>query len=77
MPPQPTTPDVCAGFLGAAPPWPQRLVCLTEETTETPAALTDGVAQLAEIVAAVARGEKLPRLREGDLRAATCKPTFE
>ena len=36
-----------------------------------PAALTDGVNQLAEIVAAVARGEKLPRPREGDLRMAT------
>ncbi|MCY1020348.1 cobalamin-binding protein [Pyxidicoccus sp. MSG2] len=35
-----------------------------------PAALSDGVAQLARIVAAVARGEKLPELRRGDLRAA-------
>jgi iron complex transport system substrate-binding protein len=35
-----------------------------------PAALTDGAAQLARILAAVARGERLPRRREGDLRAA-------
>ncbi|QSQ23462.1 cobalamin-binding protein [Pyxidicoccus parkwayensis] len=35
-----------------------------------PAALSDGVAQLARIVAAVARGEKLPELRKGDLRSA-------
>jgi len=35
-----------------------------------PAALTDGVDQIARIVAAVARGEKLPRRREGDLRRA-------
>jgi iron complex transport system substrate-binding protein len=35
-----------------------------------PAALTDGVAALARIVAAVARGERLPPPREGDLRAA-------
>jgi iron complex transport system substrate-binding protein len=34
-----------------------------------PAALSDGVAQLARIVAAVAHGEKLPELRKGDLRA--------
>jgi iron complex transport system substrate-binding protein len=36
-----------------------------------PAALSDGVNQLAQIVSAVARGEKLPRPREGDLRMAT------
>src|SRR5919197_774224 len=36
-----------------------------------PAALTDGVNQLAQIVSAVARGEKLPPAREGDLRMAT------
>jgi iron complex transport system substrate-binding protein len=35
-----------------------------------PAALTDGLDQIARIVAAVARGEKLPRRREGDLRRA-------
>lgn len=35
-----------------------------------PAALSDGVAQLARIVAAVARGERLPAPREGDLRSA-------
>lgn len=34
-----------------------------------PAALSDGVDQLARIVAAVARGEKLPAPRKGDLRA--------
>lgn len=35
-----------------------------------PAALTDGVAQLARIVAAIAHGERLPAPREGDLRQA-------
>lgn len=35
-----------------------------------PAALSDGVAQLARIVAAVAHGERLPPPRPGDLRAA-------
>ncbi len=35
-----------------------------------PAALTEGVEQLARIVPAVARGTPLPRRREGDLRAA-------
>jgi iron complex transport system substrate-binding protein len=35
-----------------------------------PAALTDGAAQLAAILAAVARGERLPPRRAGDLRAA-------
>lgn len=35
-----------------------------------PAALTDGVAQLARIVDAVSRGERLPRRRDGDLRRA-------
>ncbi len=35
-----------------------------------PAALTDGVAQLARIVSAVARGERLGRPRDGDLRSA-------
>lgn len=35
-----------------------------------PAALTDGVDQLAEIIQAVARGEKLPRPHGGDLRRA-------
>jgi iron complex transport system substrate-binding protein len=34
-----------------------------------PAALTDGAAALAAIVAAVARGERLPPRREGELRA--------
>ncbi len=35
-----------------------------------PAALTDGLDQLAAIVTAVARGEKLPAPRKGDLRQA-------
>ncbi|CAM3930047.1 ABC transporter substrate-binding protein [Corallococcus sp. ZKHCc1 1396] len=35
-----------------------------------PAALTDGVDQLARIVGAIARGEKLPMARPGDLRTA-------
>ncbi|MHB1846334.1 MAG: cobalamin-binding protein [Deltaproteobacteria bacterium] len=35
-----------------------------------PAALSDGLAQLSRIVRAVARGERLPRRREGDLRRA-------
>ncbi len=35
-----------------------------------PAALTDGAAQLAVILAAVARGERLPARRAGELRAA-------
>jgi len=35
-----------------------------------PAALTDGVRALARIVAAVARGERLPAPREGELRRA-------
>ncbi len=35
-----------------------------------PAALTEGVEQLARIVTAVARGERLGRPREGDLRSA-------
>lgn len=35
-----------------------------------PAALTDGVDQLARIVSAIARGEKLPMARPGDLRTA-------
>ena len=39
-----------------------------------PAALTDGVAELSRIVSAVARGERLPRAREGDLRSAAPSP---
>ncbi len=35
-----------------------------------PAALTDGLAQLARVIGAEARGEHLPRVREGDLRSA-------
>lgn len=35
-----------------------------------PAALTDGIAQLARIIEAVARGERLPPRREGDMRRA-------
>jgi iron complex transport system substrate-binding protein len=36
-----------------------------------PAALSDGVNQLAEIITAVARGERLPEARTGDLRGST------
>ncbi len=36
-----------------------------------PAALSDGVDQLAQIIAAVVRGERLPSPREGDVRAAS------
>jgi iron complex transport system substrate-binding protein len=35
-----------------------------------PAALSDGVAQLARIVGAIARGERLPAPREGEMRTA-------
>jgi iron complex transport system substrate-binding protein len=35
-----------------------------------PAALSDGVAELSRIVSAVARGERLPARREGELRGA-------
>jgi iron complex transport system substrate-binding protein len=41
-----------------------------------PAALTDGAAQLARIIAAVARGEQLPPSRGSDLRSAGLKATF-
>ena len=41
-----------------------------------PAALTDGVDELAHIVAAVARGEKLAPRREGDLRSAAGQAGF-
>lgn len=40
-----------------------------------PAALTDGVAQIARIVEAVARGERLPARRAGDLRCAEIRRT--
>jgi iron complex transport system substrate-binding protein len=40
-----------------------------------PAALTDGAAQLAAILAAAARGERLPPRRAGDLRAAGAAAT--
>jgi iron complex transport system substrate-binding protein len=39
-----------------------------------PAALSDGVDQLAEIVGAVARGDRLPEARPGDLRRSTLNP---
>jgi len=39
-----------------------------------PAALTEGAAQLAAILAAVARGEKLPPRRGGELRSADAAP---
>jgi iron complex transport system substrate-binding protein len=42
-----------------------------------PASLTDGVDQLARIVAAIARGEKLPAPRPGDLRAAALPTQHE
>jgi iron complex transport system substrate-binding protein len=38
-----------------------------------PAALSDGLAELAAIVAAVARGERLPPTRDGDLRRAATR----
>jgi iron complex transport system substrate-binding protein len=38
-----------------------------------PGALTDGVAQLAAIIQAVARGERLPAPREGELRSARAR----
>jgi iron complex transport system substrate-binding protein len=41
-----------------------------------PASLTDGVEQLAQIVTAVARGERLPKRREDDLRSAAFSETF-
>ncbi len=41
-----------------------------------PAALTDGAAQLAAIIRAVAMGEKLPPPRPGDLRSAGIAPKF-
>ncbi|MBM4778365.1 MAG: cobalamin-binding protein [Archangiaceae bacterium] len=41
-----------------------------------PAALTDGAAQLARIVRAVATGERLAAPRPGDLRSANLAPTF-
>jgi len=39
-----------------------------------PAALSDGLAELGQIVAAVARGERLPTARAGDLRRAPAAP---
>lgn len=41
-----------------------------------PAALTDGAAQIARILRAVAVGERLPAPRAGDLRSANLAPTF-
>lgn len=41
-----------------------------------PASLTDGAAQLARIIRAVAMGERLPAPRDGDLRSANLAPTF-
>jgi iron complex transport system substrate-binding protein len=41
-----------------------------------PAALTDGAAQMAAIIRAVALGEKLPPPRPGDLRSAGIAPQF-
>jgi iron complex transport system substrate-binding protein len=39
-----------------------------------PAALTDGASELSRIVSAVARGARLPRAREGELRTAALNP---
>jgi iron complex transport system substrate-binding protein len=36
-----------------------------------PAALTDGVAELSRIISAVARGDRLPPTRDGELRSAS------
>lgn len=41
-----------------------------------PASLTDGAAQLAQIIRAVAMGERLPAPRDCDLRSANLAPTF-
>lgn len=41
-----------------------------------PASLTDGAAQLARIIRAVALGERLHAPRDGDLRSANLAPTF-
>jgi iron complex transport system substrate-binding protein len=35
-----------------------------------PAVLTEGIEQIARIIAAAARGERLPRRKPGDLRLA-------
>ena len=66
----------------ARPGWQQVRAVLDDQLYEVkstyilqpgPAALTDGVNQLAEIVSAVARGERLPRRRDEDLRMATAE----
>jgi len=41
-----------------------------------PAALTDGLAQISKIIAAVAHGERLPEPKPGDLRSAGLPPSF-
>ena len=64
----------------ARPGWSQVRAVLDDQLYEVksslilqpgPAALTEGVEQLARIVEAVARGERLGRPRPGDLRSAT------
>jgi iron complex transport system substrate-binding protein len=66
-------------LIRARPGWERVTAVLQDQLYEVkstfilqpgPAALTDGVDQLARIVAAVARGEHLPRPRPGDLRRA-------
>jgi iron complex transport system substrate-binding protein len=65
--------------IAARPGWAEVRAVLDDQLYEVkssfilqpgPAALSDGVDQLARIVSAVARGEKLPEPRKGDLRAA-------
>ena len=65
--------------IAARPGWSQVRAVLDDQLYEVksslilqpgPAALTDGVEQLARIVEAVARGEHLGRPRAGDLRSA-------
>jgi iron complex transport system substrate-binding protein len=65
--------------IAARPGWAQVTAVVEDQLYEVrssyilqpgPAALSDGVDQLARIVSAVARGEKLPEQRKGDLRSA-------
>jgi iron complex transport system substrate-binding protein len=65
--------------IAARPGWSQVRAVVDDQLYEVkssfilqpgPAALTDGVDQLARIVSAVARGERLPAPRPGDLRGA-------
>ncbi len=63
--------------IASRPGWDRVRAVVTDQLYEVkssiilqpgPAALSDGVGELARIVEAVARGETLPRRREGDLR---------